>query len=60
MIKGNFEFEFLSPSRCVLGISYTKGVMHEQDGIDKDFHEILLGFIFFNISLLITKVKEGN
>ena len=53
MIKGNFEFEFLSPSRCVLGISYTKGVMHEQDGIDKDFHEILLGFIFFNISLLL-------
>jgi len=60
MKKYKLEFEFLSPARCLAGISYTTGTMHEEDGIDNEFHELMLGFIFFNINFLITKEKEGN
>jgi len=58
MKKYKLEFEFLNPSRCLAGINYTAGVIHEEDG-DKDFHELMLGFIFFNINFIITKEKEG-
>lgn len=57
MKKYDFEFELLSPSRCLIGFNYTTGIVHEQDG-DKNFTEFMLGFLFFSVAVIIT--KEGN
>lgn len=52
------EFSLLNSCKVILGIDYTEGTLHEEDG-DKDFKEVVLGFFFFYISFMIIKKKEG-
>lgn len=59
MKKYKFEFELLSPFRFLIGINYSTGILHEESG-DKEFSEFMLGLLFFNVSLIITKEKGGS
>lgn len=56
MIYG-IEFQFLSPSRIHLGISFLQGILHKEEG-DYDYSEINIGFLFFFIEITFRKRVE--
>lgn len=48
------EFEFFSPSRAHLGISFLQGILHKEEG-DYNYAEINIGFLFFFIEITLRK-----
>jgi hypothetical protein len=57
MKKTNYEFSFsfFSENKSTLGIDYTKGVMTTKHGEKRNYHEFIVGFIFFFFSFCISK-----
>lgn len=51
-----FSISFLSPTKITVGVDYSKGIIKDPDG-RKNFHQIIIGFLFFFIALDIVDEK---